>query len=498
MLSLPDDFATRKMPLLRLTGDGGGSPHNQNLAPPASDSVRVVLNLPAEVAKGGFVVSVLPAGNPESVPVPAVLSKIGPAGRPVTAALDAWVAHLLGRGKRDRSVRSYRRKVEECARACGWLTAADVRLQDAEGWLAGKRAGEGGCEAWGGSTADHATSILRRFGAWLHREDGLPENPLAHLESSGEQGGDGSRALTVGEVQAMIQAARRRAAGDKRQRADAALYFAFLALTGLRDGEAGRCCWRDIDLDGEPPAIYTDPAWAKNRRKMRVVLNDEIRGLLLAHRERTGGVPTERVFASKPNQRTWHLLRELAGVALRDGRGRVASYHSLRKFWATALDATGATAGVVSRLTRHAKDLAQRTYIDPDWSKEMAAVQALPKIFVPDSGFAQGVGLQSTKREGTFLAVAAKHSVGPPMVCQPHNHDSDALGSPVASERLAAQGDHQGLPNASDSSIAVGTDNGPSNPRLPDLGRGGLADLLDAQASQLASLARILRAGGGA
>lgn len=397
-----------------------------------------------------------------------VLSKIGPAGRSIGNALDAWVAHLLGRGKRDRSVRSYRRKVEDCAKACGWLTAADVRLQDAEGWLAGKRAGAGGCEAWSGSTADHATSILRRFGAWLHREEGLADNPLGHLESSGEHGGDGSRALTVDEVRAMIAAARRRAAGDKRQRADAALYFAFLALTGLRDGEAGQCCWRDLDMDGTPPALYTDQRWAKNRRRMRVVLNDEIRGLLLTHRARTGGAPTERVFASKPNQRTWHLLRELAGVPLRDGRGRVASYHSLRKFWATALDATGATAGVVSRLTRHAKDLTQRTYIDPDWSKEMAAVRALPKIFAPDSNFVQGRGLQSPNPSGTFIAVAAKHSVGPPMVCQPNNHDSDALGSPVASERLAAQGDHQGLPNASDSSIADGTDNVPCRARLPD------------------------------
>lgn len=265
----------------------GDWPRNGESIQTGRETVEISLTGPSGFARGGFTMTIIPlrVGGTDAP----VLSKIGPAGRPVTAALDAWVAHLLGRGERDRSVRSYRRKVEECARACGWVTAADVRLGDAEGWLAGKRAGSGGGERWSGTTADHATSILRRFGAWLHREERLESNPLEHLESSGEQGGDGSRALTVEEVRAMIAAARHRAAGDKRQRADAALYFAFLALTGLRDGEAGRCCWRDLDLDGQPPALYTDPAWAKNRRRMRVVLNDEIRGLLLAHRRRTGG-----------------------------------------------------------------------------------------------------------------------------------------------------------------------------------------------------------------
>lgn len=221
------------------------------------------------------------------------------------------------------------------------------------------------------------------LGRFLHRGGYVPQNPFEFVEASGESGGAGSRALTTDEVRAMLRVALDRQQRDGRAKGNRALFWAFLALTGLRGSEAEACRWRDIDLDGEPPALYSDPKWAKNGRRMRVVLNAEIRALLTDHRRSVPCRPDDLVFPVTPNRASWRAMRELAGVAAEDARGREATAHGLRKWLATTLDATGASPGVVSRILRHSDNLAQERYIDPDPRAEVEAVGRLPRLW-PD------------------------------------------------------------------------------------------------------------------
>jgi hypothetical protein len=93
-----------------------------------------------------------------------------------------------------------------------------------------------------------------------------------------------------------------------------------------------------------------------------------------------------KVFPHAPNRHTLDVDREAAGIKRIDARGRQASYHSTRKYLATMLDRTGASPGVVSRILRHADNLAQARYIDKDLCAEVKAMQALPYLDVKNAG----------------------------------------------------------------------------------------------------------------
>lgn len=330
----------------------------------------------------------------------------------IADAIDAAAADMTRRGAVAGSIKRARSIWTECAAHAGWETPADVGYATASAWLAHKRQ-----SGWSGPTHDQGVSFLRVLGRYLHRAGLTSENPLQYLESSGESGGDGSRALSTEEMRAMIRTALQRQRSDARARGNRALFWCFLALTGLRTAEAEACRWRDLDLDGEPPALYTDPGWAKNGRKMRVVLNDEIAGLLREHRRSVPCQGDDPVFPVTPNRASWRQVRELAGVAAEDGRGREATPHSARKWLATTLDQTGATPGVVSRIIRHAGSLAEARYIDPDVAAEVAAVGRLPRLWPggeKKSGGAQGPedagvsgGDEGAEKENA-LAIGAK------------------------------------------------------------------------------------------
>jgi integrase len=381
-----DPLALRILEAIAAHLPAGGDTHlHFHLAsenPPDSGGFR---HFPHARATAGVLHSVKPTGvvapdgdrrgraGTDALPFPGV------ARSPIAEAIDAACADMKRRGSKDSSVARFRRLWTDCVGFNGWDEPKQCSYAGAAAWLAHKRE----C-GWSGPTHDQGVSALRVLGRFLHRAGYVPQNPFEFVEASGESGGAGSRALTTDEVRAMLRAAADRQQRDGRAgKGNRALFWAFLALTGLRGSEAEACRWRDIDLDGAPPAIYSDPKWAKNGRRMRVVLNPEIRELLTDHRRSVPCRPDDLVFPITPNRASWRAMRELAGVAAEDGRGREATAHGLRKWLATTLDATGASPGVVSRILRHSDNLAQERYIDPDPRAEVEAVGRLPRLWPP-------------------------------------------------------------------------------------------------------------------
>lgn len=306
-----------------------------------------------------------------------VAGVIRPQAATIGEAVDAWAANMRRLGCKPRSIDRFVKKARECAAFNDWTLVTHLTLEGAEKWLAHKR----DTAAWSGPTHDQACSILRCFSGFLKQRKMIPEHVLEHLESSGEQGDEGSRALRTDEARRIIAEAIRRRYADARARGNVPAFLLFLCHTGLRHDEASRCCWKDVDLDSEVPAIYTDPKWSKNGKRMRVVLNSEIVAVLKWHRTLVQKAPDARVFPIAPNRHTWQKIREAAKVDDEDQRGRAATYHSCRKWFATELDRAGASPGVVSRLLRHAGSLAEQRYIDPDPSMEIAAVSKLPRLW---------------------------------------------------------------------------------------------------------------------
>lgn len=209
-------------------------------------------------------------------------------------------------------------------------------------------------------------------------------NPLRHLESSGEVGQEGMRALLTAEVLAIVRAARHWETHDRKVKAPLALWYCFMCLTGLRVREAGRIRWCDVVLEGEEPRIITDPTWSKNGLRMLVPLNTEIAGLLRGWRAANVTAPEAKIFPRTPNYYTWVKVLSLARVKSEDERRRVAGPHSCRKWLATELDRLRASAGITSMVLRHYNGITDRDYVDRLQSEAREYVEKLPKLWPED------------------------------------------------------------------------------------------------------------------
>lgn len=322
------------------------------------------------------VTGILALMNALKLDASAVAGKIEAAPCSITRSIADWQADMERRGCKDTSVKSFGKHVVRLVEFTGWSSPDQITLAGAIEYLGARRKA-----GWSGTTHDGAVSALKNFGAFLYKTGVLPSNPLQHLDSSGETGGQGARALNLEEARALIATARSRAQRTGKDKSNAALFYTTLLHTGLRHAEASALLWGDLDLDGETPVLVSNPAWSKNGRRELVPLHQELVELLREHRKSVQNGRENKVFPKAPNRHTWDVDREAAGIQRLDARGRQASYHSTRKYLATMLDRTGASPGVVSRILRHADTLAEARYIDSDIRTEVEAVQRLPMLW---------------------------------------------------------------------------------------------------------------------
>ncbi len=353
-------------------------------------SLLQLLQNPGLMAQSGPMTPAAPTARTE-VPTGhgglAIAGSIAPARPAISGLIQAWIDDMARRGVKPNSVTAFKRSVLACAGFCSWSVAADVQHSSSAGWLAAKRK-----DGWSGSTHDNAVVHLASFSRFLFRHGHVESDRLLNLEKSGETGEPGTRALSLAEVRGLIRCAWHQQRVDRRAKGNRAFYWLFLALTGLRTEEAASIHWKDVDLAGEggqPPAIYTDPKWAKNGKRQRVVLAPEVLRLLGEHRNTVAAGPLDKVFPIQPNRASFQADRDAAKIPQHDARGRPAGQHSLRKFLATILDQTGASPGVVSRLMRHADSLTQARYIDPPAEEEVAALGRIPALWPETVGVPQ-------------------------------------------------------------------------------------------------------------
>lgn len=346
-----------------------------------------------------------------------VAGTIRPQPSTILRAILDWQADMERRGCRDTSVKAFGRHAQRLIEFTGWSSTDAITLAGTHEYLAAQRKA-----GWNGPTHDGAVSALRCFTRFLHQTKVLPDDPLVHLEASGEQGGQGSRALTLEEARAIIQTAYDRGIRTRKDRSSMPVFVAFLCHTGLRCEEASKITWGDVDLEADPPVIVTDPAWAKNGRRDVVPIHPEMLGLLRRHKSGVPDKRTDRIFPRGPNRRIWDKDREAAGVAYEDSRGRAATYHSCRKYLATMLDRTGATPGTVARILRHAEGITQARYIDADLEAEVLAVSALPSLC---GEWAQKYNEKCLDKAGASRNTPSAKPMVQPLI----QHDDSVLGT---------------------------------------------------------------------
>src|SRR5262249_52457847 len=157
------------------------------------------------------------------------------------------------------------------------------------------------------------------------------------------------------------------------------------ALTGLRRSELKRLQWGDMHLDAERPFIQLRASATKARRADVVPINPELLEALRRHRPRYCR-PQDPVFRSIPKYGTYRKDVEVrAKIPWRDGQGRLASFHCLRKTFGTYLALADVPLRVAMDMMRvtDAK-LLTSIYTDARLFNTSAAAARLPRLVKPD------------------------------------------------------------------------------------------------------------------
>jgi len=270
-----------------------------------------------------------PAASVQAEPARPIRTDAPPAIEPFIAG---WVNDKKRRGHRD--VRRAEAMLRAVVKACGWGTLADATPASLTAELA-RRHGEGDKSR----TLNKVQSTVSSFIGWCCRTypDVVPFNWAKSIARAEEDDAtEGRRFLTPDELQALLGWA----SGLGLERA---AFYATLAGTGMRLGEAASLRRSQVVLDGVPRIELTR---ATKSRKARVIpLPADLVAVL---RPRCAGDPHARVFSERPTLRTLAADCERAGIDPTD-----VGFHSFRKSYASGLALKGVPLSVAQKVLGH-------------------------------------------------------------------------------------------------------------------------------------------------
>jgi hypothetical protein len=195
----------------------------------------------------------------------------------------------------------------------------------------------------------------------------MHESPFTRIPFARALKGVGPRALTMQELEALFATA----PPERR------IIYEIAYGTGLRRGELMQLVASDCELHARPPVVRIRAIVAKAKKEQTVPLAGWVASLLgTVLRNKT---PSERVFPDWPHDRWFRIDFEKAGIRNGDG-GRVATFHSLRHTFITALGVAGVGERIRQELARHSDPrLTAQTYTDSRLLPLAEAVQKLPQ-----------------------------------------------------------------------------------------------------------------------
>ena len=305
---------------------------------------------------------------------------------------------------RDNVSRSLNRIFEHCA----FSTLADFNRESAEGYFA--HAKKRGASA---RTRNLDRSALVAFCNWCIETNRLAANPFDRIKKANEEADRRliRRTLAVDEIERLLDATRRRPlmetmtirtgknkgqlkanvrpevqAEKQRLGYERALVYACLIYTGLRKSELASLAVGQVVLDAEPAYIILDAADEKSRRGACLPLHPELaRHIRIWIEEKAGleggklGPDVPLFYVPTGLDRIFNRDLELAGIAKRDGLGRVVDVHSLRHCHASLLARLGVTPAVAQKSMRHSDiRLTMDVYTHVEVEEVAVAVSMLP------------------------------------------------------------------------------------------------------------------------
>lgn len=190
---------------------------------------------------------------------------------------------------------------------------------------------------------------------------------------------------------------------DAQQRA-----LSLVALSsGMREGTLAKLTVSDVDLDPFEVGVFRVPKKkAKGRVKYTAFITPEAKGALMAYldeRRRKGEEvgPESPLFAtrlggwySRPDKLAlrWIRLLELAGLDAASRKWRDYRFHTLRKFFRTAMETAGVSRSFRERMMGHRGDYLDVAYFTPEFDKLLEEYcKAVPALTIlEEAGVTEG------------------------------------------------------------------------------------------------------------
>jgi integrase len=360
---------------------------------------------------------------------------------PFATHLEAYLTYLESDGACPEHRAERRRQLNRIAEECGFNRLADLDRATLESWLAQQtRAG------MSARTRNAYLAGALAFCNWCADKNvrRLTSNPFDGIAKANEKADPRRqrRAMAEEELTRLLAVARERPLLDaltvrkgkkkgeryanvraevRAQREllgrERALIYKTLVLTGLRKGELASLTVGQLRLDDAVPSAILDAADEKNREgntiALRADLAADLREWLADKLERIQAeargrgepilakLPPDTPVFTVPDKLSKILNRDLrmAGIAKRDGRGRVLDVHALRHTFGTLLSRGGVAPRTAQAAMRHSKiDLTMSVYTDPRLLDVAGALDALP--FLPLTGRSEEETIEATGTDG--------------------------------------------------------------------------------------------------
>ena len=299
-----------------------------------------------------------------------------------------YLQHLqVERGLAANTVESYRRDLRRYAEllaARGTGALGDVRSADVAGFLAALRTGDEAHPPLAVSSASRAVVAVRGLHAFALAQGMCADDPAREVAPPPPPRRL-PKAITVAEVERLIDAAGSTSSGEPRELRDRAL-LEFLYGTGARISEAVGLDADDLDLATDPVVLLSGkggkqrfvPVGSYAVRALQAYLVRGRPALAAAGRRASPAVFLNARGGRLTRQGAWVILRE---ASLRSGKPDV-SPHTLRHSFATHLLDGGADIRVVQELLGHASVTTTQVYtlVTVDKLREVYAA-AHPRAF---------------------------------------------------------------------------------------------------------------------
>jgi integrase len=286
------------------------------------------------------------------------------ARKPLLSQVGQYVLELRRLGRDRMYVYTVRKHLENAAKAQKWTCLANCTTKSVSAYLQRLQANELTPKTINAHHAD-----LSAFFGWCVRTGLLEGNPCAQVPKVADKRDKTRRALSVGEIKRLLEAA----PDDRRT------VYLFLVYTGLRRSEAADLRRGHLHLDVANPYVELPASLTKSGKPESVPLVPEVVGAL---RERLGDADdADPVFDRIPSMPQFRADLAAAGIEERDARGRKVVLHSLRHSLATMLVTSSVPMAVAQRIMRHRDiKLTAEVYTDEGLLPLAAGMNALPHL----------------------------------------------------------------------------------------------------------------------